>query len=217
MFTGLVECRGIITRAERFEGGLRVEIYAPEFGRDMAIGDSIAVDGVCLTVTKFIRGAFLTDVSEETLRVSTLGELRQGTHVNLERALRFSDRLGGHLVTGHVDGVGALVNRRAAGNSTVYQFRAGREVVRYLVPKGSVAVDGISLTVAQILNDGFTVAVIPHTEEVTTLKDKPISAPVNLESDLIAKYVARFVGMEEPGSKEPTPRKSLGDMLKDLT
>jgi riboflavin synthase len=154
MFTGLIECKGIITRVERIQGGMRLEVYAPEFGRDMAIGDSIAVDGACLTVTKFIRGAFLADVAEETLAVTTLGELSQGAHVNLERALRFSDRLGGHIVTGHVDGIGTLVNRRPAGNSTVYQFRAPKSVLPYVAPKGSVAVDGVSLTVAQVYRTG---------------------------------------------------------------
>ena len=217
MFTGLIECKGIITRVERLDGGQRLEIYAPEFGRDMAIGDSVAVDGACLTVTKFIRGAFIADVSEETLVKTTLGSLRQGAGVNLERALRFSDRLGGHLVSGHVDGVGQLVNRRPSGNSAVYQFRAPSSVSRFLAPKGSVAVDGISLTVAELLHDGFSAAVIPHTEEVTTLADKPVGASVNMEADLIAKYVARFLGGEDPQpGTETRAHRSLGDMLKDL-
>jgi riboflavin synthase len=220
MFTGLVECKGIITRVERIRGGSRLEVYAPEFGRDMAIGDSIAVDGSCLTVTKFIRGAFLADVSEETLHRTTLGRLTQGMHVNLERALRLSDRLGGHLVTGHVDGIGHLVNRRTAGNSSVYQFRAPAEVIPYLAEKGSVAVDGISLTVAQMLADGFSAAVIPHTEEHSTLADKPAGASVNMEADLLAKYVRRFAGAYTGGSDEsdgPSRRRSLGDMLRDLS
>jgi riboflavin synthase len=217
MFTGLVECKGIITRVERIQGGMRLEVYAPEFGRDMAIGDSINVDGACLTVTKFIRGAFLADVAEETLAVTTLAELSQGAHVNLERALRFSDRLGGHLVTGHVDGTGTLVNRRAAGNSTVYQFRAPKAVLPYVAPKGSVAVDGVSLTVAQIVPDGFAASVVPHTEENTTLGDKPISSPVNMEADMLAKYVRRSVAQYMGRTEEPPPaeprRRGLGDML----
>ncbi len=217
MFTGLIECEGIITRVERIQGGMRLEVYAPEFGRDMAIGDSISVDGACLTVTKFIRGAFLADVAEETLAVTTLGQLSQGAHVNLERALRFSDRLGGHIVTGHVDGVGTLVNRRPAGNSTVYQFRAPKSVLPYVAPKGSVAVDGISLTVAQVVPEGFTAAVVPHTEETTTLADKPISSPVNMEADMLAKYVrrtvAQYMGRPEPAPASQEPRGRLGDML----
>ena len=219
MFTGFIESKGTISRVERLDGGSRLEVYAPDFGRDMAIGDSVAVDGACLTVVQFIRGAFLADVSEETLAKTTLGDLRQGAHVNLERALRFSDRLGGHLVTGHVDAVGQLVSRRPAGNSTVYQFKAPDAVMRYVAPKGSIAVDGISLTVVDVSADGFTVAIIPHTEEVTSLKDKPVSAPVNLESDLIAKYVARFLGADgSPAEMQAgASRRSLGDMLEDFS
>lgn len=220
MFTGLIESQGIITRIDRVSGGAQLEVYAPEFGRDMAIGDSVAVDGACLTVVKFIRGAFIADVSGETLDHTTLGGLRQGTKVNLERALRLSDRLGGHLVSGHVDGVGKLVQRHAAGNSTVYQFQATAEVLPFLVAKGSVAVDGISLTVAQLRGDNFAVAVVPHTEQSTTLAEKPLGAPVNLEADMMAKYVKRFVdlyGGHGPDPSEAPTRRGLGDMLRDLT
>ena len=218
MFTGLIECEGVITRAERSGGGMRLEVYAPEFGRDMAIGDSIAVDGACLTVAKFIRGAFLTDVSPETLDRTTLGGLQQGQKVNLERALRLSDRLGGHLVSGHVDGIGHLEMRQPAGKFTVYQFKAPENVMRFVVEKGSIAIDGISFTVAKLGPAGFTVAVIPQTESTTTLKDKPIGAPVNLEADMLAKYVERFVtGYTEGESAQPTERRGLGDMLREFT
>lgn len=218
MFTGLIESEGIITRVERAGGGMRLEVYAPEFGRDMAIGDSIAVDGACLTVVKFIRGAFLADVSEETAARTTLGDLRQGSKVNLERALRLSDRLGGHLVTGHIDGVGSLVMRHAAGNSKVYQFSAPSDLMAYIVPKGSVAVDGVSLTVADTRDDGFACAVIPHTESATTLKDKPTGAIVNLEVDMMAKYVERFVGMYMGADDDipPAGRRGLGDLLREF-
>jgi riboflavin synthase len=217
MFTGLIECEGIITRAEPISGGMRIEVYAPEFGRDMAIGDSIAVDGACLTVVKFIRGAFLADVSAETVQRTTLGGLRQGSRVNLERALRLSDRLGGHLVSGHVDGVGRLEMRQPAGKFSMYQFSAPAGVMEYVVEKGSIAVDGISLTVARVTADGFAVAVVPQTEAMTTLKDKPVGAPVNLEADMIAKYVKRFV-VGYTGGEAPAPgRRGLGDLLREFT
>lgn len=217
MFTGLIECEGVITRAERTAGGMRLEVYSPEFGRDMAIGDSIAVDGVCLTVVKFIRGAFLTDVSAETLDRTTLGLLQPGAKVNLERALRLSDRLGGHLVSGHVDAVGTLELKQPAGKFTVYQFQAPPTVMRYLVEKGSVAVDGISLTVAKLGPNGFTAAVIPQTESVTTLKDKPIGAQVNLEADMLAKYVERFVGGYGSATASAPEKRGLGEMLREFT
>lgn len=218
MFTGLIESEGIITRTERVADGMRVEVYAPEFGRDMGIGDSIAVDGSCLTVVQFIRGAFIADVSSETLSRTTLGSLRQGAKVNLERALRLSDRLGGHIVTGHVDDVGTLVMRHPAGNSTIYQFAVARPLMEYIVPKGSVAVDGISLTIAQTRGDGFAAAVVPHTESATTLGAKPTGAKVNIEVDMMAKYVKRFVelyaGMDDDAS--PPIRRGLGDMLREM-
>ncbi len=219
MFTGLIESQGIITRVDRKDGGALLEVYAPEFGRDMAIGDSVAVDGACLTVVKFIRGAFIADVSQETLERTTLGGLKASSRVNLERALRLSDRLGGHLVTGHVDGIGRLLLRHHSGNSTVYQFQVPASLMPYVVPKGSIAVDGISLTVAQMKGESFAAAVVPHTEEVTTLKDKPIGAPVNLEADVLGKYVKRFVDVYGGGGRTATetPRKGLGDMLREVT
>jgi riboflavin synthase len=218
LFTGLIETQGIITRADRVAGGGQIEVYAPEFGRDMAIGDSIAVDGACLTVAKFIRGAFVADVSEETLAATTLSQLHQGSKVNLERAVRLSDRLGGHLVTGHVDGVGRLLLRHAAGNSTIYQFQVPRELLTYVIPKGSIAIDGISLTVAQVRGDSIAAAVVPHTEEVTTLKEKAIGSQVNIEADMMAKYVRRFVEIYGGEDADSAPiKRGLGDMLRDFT
>lgn len=219
MFTGIIETKGIVARTERVAGGMRLELYAPDFGRDMAIGDSVAVDGVCLTIVKFLRGSFVVDVSDETVRRSTISDLRQGAKVNLERALRLSDRLGGHIVSGHVDAVGTVALRQPAGNATIYRFAAPSEIREFLVEKGSVAVDGISLTVARLFDDGFAVSVLPLTEEATTLGEKANGARVNLEADLFAKYVQRYVkqymAVPEPGESRPA-RRTLTDMLKDL-
>jgi len=220
MFTGIIETKGVVTRTERVAGGMRLEIYAPDFGRDMAIGDSVAVDGVCLTIVKFLRGAFLVDVSDETVVRSTIADLRASDKVNLERALRLSDRLGGHIVTGHVDAVGTIAMRQAAGNAVQYRFTAPPEVRQYVIEKGSIAVDGVSLTVARVFDDGFGVVIVPHTEQSTTLPDKPIGAKVNLEADMFAKYVERYVraytGVEDAGGSKTT-RRGLGDVLKDFT
>lgn len=219
MFTGIIETKGIIARTERVAGGMRLEVYAPDFGRDMAIGDSVAVDGVCLTIVKFLRGSFVVDVSDETMHRSTVTELRQGAGVNLERALRLSDRLGGHIVTGHVDAIGTIAMRQSAGNSTLYRFTAPIEVRDLLIEKGSVAVDGISLTVSRLFDDGFGCAVIPLTETATTLGDKPIGAHVNIETDMFAKYVKKYMRayMDVPDlDQTKSTKRSLGDLLKDL-
>lgn len=218
MFTGLIESQGIVMRADRVSGGAQLEIYAPEFGRDMALGDSVAVDGACLTIANFARGAFVADVSEETLARTTLAGAKQGTKVNLERALRMSDRLGGHMVTGHIDGMGRLLLRHPAGNSTVYQFQVPATLMEFIIPKGSIAVDGISLTVAQIRGESFAAAVVPHTESVTTLKDKPIGSAVNIEIDVMAKYVKRFVDLYTNSGEtvESIPKRGLGDMLREF-
>jgi len=218
MFTGLIETQGVVTHVQKASGGAQIQIYAPEFGRDMALGDSIAVDGACLTVAQFQRGAFVADVSDETMSKTTLGTLHQSSKVNLERAMRLSDRMGGHMVTGHIEGVGRLLLRHPAGNSTIYQFQVPPSLMEYVVPKGSIAVDGISLTVAQIRGESFAASVVPHTESITTLKDKPIGAPVNIEVDVMAKYVKRFVDLyANTGGEGPdASRRGLGDMLRDF-
>jgi riboflavin synthase len=218
MFTGLIETQGVVTHVQKASGGAQIQIYAPEFGRDMALGDSIAVDGACLTVSQFQRGAFVADVSDETLSKTTLGSLHQSSKVNLERAMRLSDRMGGHMVTGHIEGVGRLLLRHPAGNSTIYQFQVPPSLMDYVVPKGSIAVDGISLTVAQIRGESFAASVVPHTESITTLKDKPVGAPVNIEVDVMAKYVKRFVDLyANTGGEGPdATRRGLGDMLRDF-
>jgi len=218
MFTGLIESQGIVMRVDRVSGGAQLEIYAPEFGRDMALGDSVAVDGACLTIANFARGAFVADVSEETFTRTTLSGVRQGTKVNLERALRLSDRLGGHMVTGHVDGLGRLLLRHPSGNSTIYQFQVPPALMEYVIPKGSIAVDGISLTIAQIRGESFAAAIVAHTEAATTLKEKAIGSAVNVEIDVMGKYVKRFVDLyvNADQSVEGMPKRGLGDMLREF-
>ncbi len=161
--------------------------------KELAIGDSIAVNGACLTAIACGEGLFSAEVSPETLQRSTLGDLGPGSPVNLERALRLSDRLGGHLVTGHVDAVARVLERVRDGNAMRFAFRLDPAVNRLLVEKGSVAIDGISLTVNVVTADTFSVAVIPHTLQVTTLRNLQVGSRVNIETDLIGKYVDRLL------------------------
>ena len=192
MFTGIIEELGRVRAIDRREGGARLEIAATTVVADARAGDSISVNGCCLTVVDSGDGWWAGDVVIETLERTALGSLEAGEPVNLERPLRMSDQLGGHLVQGHVDGVGELVT--AAPDLRV---RCARELLRYVVEKGSITVDGISLTVATVHDDGFGVAVIPHTMEVTTLGHKGPGDPVNLEVDVTAKYVERLLAWKD--------------------
>ncbi|MEW5762663.1 MAG: riboflavin synthase [Bacillota bacterium] len=193
MFTGIVEALGTVRAVRVRPEGASLTVEAANIAPHIRVGDSIAVNGVCLTATAHTEHAFTADVMAETLAKTNLGVLRPGARVNLERALRLGDRLGGHLVTGHVDGVGRILARNPAGIATVFTIGAPPEVARYLIPKGSVAVDGISLTVIDAGPDRFTVSVIPHTAAVTTLGFKKPGDTVNLEADLIGKYVAHLL------------------------
>ena len=197
MFTGIIEELGRVRGIKGGREGARLTIEARGILADIRRGDSVAVNGVCLTVTEHTETAFAVDVMAETLAKTNLGRLRRGARVNLERALRLGDRLGGHLVTGHVDGVGTIVGRERQGIATVFAVRAPQEVARYLIPKGSVAVDGISLTVVNVMGDIFTVSIIPHTAALTTLGFKQPGDTVNLEADVVGKYVARLLRREE--------------------
>jgi riboflavin synthase len=205
MFTGLIQDVGKIQAVEPAGGGVRLTLSTRLDLASLKIGDSISVDGVCLTVVRMSGTAFTAEVSPETLRKSTLSAARQGHPVNLETALKMSDPLGGHLVSGHVDGTGEILEVIPEGNSWRYRFGTSREISRYLVEKGSVAVDGISLTVAECGDNEFTVSVIPHTAQSTTLGNKKAGDRVNLENDIIAKYVEKFLRQrEDPG--KPTSR-----------
>lgn len=222
MFTGLVETTGIVTRTSRKDGGAQLEIYAPDFGRDMAIGDSVAVNGACLTIAAFARGAFVADVSLETLDRTNLGAVQAQQAVNLERAMRLSDRLGGHLVTGHIDGTARFLQRHISGNSSIYQFEIPERLAPYLVEKGSIALDGVSLTIARMKGSMIACSVLPLTQKETTLGSYNPEDVVNVEVDLIAKYVRRFTTgfTEESGAftdyQLDEQDRRLGDKLRNF-
>ena len=197
MFTGIVEELGTVRRITHHDGGARVEITAHRVLDDAEIGASIAVNGCCLTVVELGDDWWAADAVTETLDRTALGSLRDGDTVNLERPVRLADRLGGHIVQGHVDAVGTIVGKHPVGDGSVrVEVAAPPDVMRYVVEKGSITVDGISLTVAALADDGFSIAVIPHTLAVTTLGAKGPSDPVNLEVDVVAKYVERLMATQ---------------------
>ncbi len=189
MFTGIIEEMGTVRSLEVRSESALLTITAKKVLSDTRLGDSIAVNGVCLTVAAFSGHTFQADVMPETLRKTNLGSLRPGSRVNLERALALGGRLGGHLVSGHIDGTGKVLEKHGEGNAIIFHFHAAPEVLRFIVPKGSIAVDGISLTVAAAGRDSFSVSVIPHTAAETTLGDRAAGSIVNLENDMIGKYV----------------------------
>jgi len=193
MFTGLTERTGIVEAIQVRPGGATLRVGSEEEWADLRIGESIAVDGVCLTVVRKGPRHFEAEISPETLARTALGEKRSGSRVNLERALRVSDRLGGHLVQGHVDGVGTLIEILPEGDGRRIRVTPPPGTERYLVEKGSVALDGVSLTVAARSAVCFEVALIPHTLAVTTLGEWTVSRRVNVEVDLVAKYVERLL------------------------
>ena len=191
MFTGLVAGMGSVEGVEEDGEGVRLRVATP-LGAELAPGDSIAVNGVCLTAVDPDPGGFRADVMAETLRRSSLGPLGQGDAVNLELPLRASDRLGGHIVQGHVDGVGTVESASDEGFARIVRIAAGTDVLRYVVEKGSIAIDGVSLTVASVDDSGFTVSLIPETLERTTLGGATPGRVVNLEVDVLAKYVEKL-------------------------
>jgi riboflavin synthase len=193
VFTGLVADLGTVTAVDAGADGVRLAV-ASRLEHELGEGDSIAVNGVCLTATALEDGTFRADVMHETLRRSSLGQVGEGTRVNLELPLRPADRLGGHFVQGHVDGVGAVRAVTEDGFARMVEIAAPPEVLRYVVEKGSIAIDGVSLTVASVTDDGFSVSLIPETLERTNLGDAAPGRPVNLEVDVLAKYVERLVG-----------------------
>jgi len=201
LFTGIIEEVGQVARI----GGGSLVIDCAKVIEDVHLGDSIAVNGVCLTVTHFDKSSFTADVMPETVRRTSLAELKKGSPVNLERALTLASRLGGHIVSGHIDGTGEIVKFADEGNAILMTISAGPELLRYIVEKGSVALDGISLTVAQVTDSDFTVSLIPHTREVTNLGSKKTGSPINIETDVLGKYVEKMLqGQREPQQSQST-------------
>lgn len=204
MFTGIVEEMGVIKSIRKGASSAVLEIQAQVVLEDVHIGDSIAVNGVCLTATTFTPTTFTADVMHETLNRSSLANLRPGSRVNLERAMAANGRFGGHIVAGHVDGVGTVLQTRKDDNAIWYTIGAGPEVLRYVVEKGSITIDGISLTVAKVTDTDFSISAIPHTVAVTVLQDRKPGDTVNLETDIIGKYVEKLLTPQAQPTQRPT-------------
>jgi riboflavin synthase len=208
MFSGIVEEMGAVQAVERGLAGAKLSILASAILDDLQVGDSVSVSGACLTATKIEDQSFMVDVSTETLNCTILGKIAVGTPLNLERAMKLNARMSGHLVTGHVDGMGWLRAREQNGNAIYLTVEAPDDIMRYCVPKGSMTIDGISLTVNAVKGPSFSVAIIPHTAKVTTIGLKQIGDSMNLESDLIGKYVERLL---QANGTLPTPQAPIID------
>jgi len=211
MFTGIVEEMGVVKEVVKGLQGTGLTVFAKTVLEDLAIGDSISLSGACVTVVGFEREHFRVDITPETLKVTILGLLKAGDPINLERAMRLNARLSGHLVTAHVDGVGTIRERRQDANAIQLTIEAPHEVLRYCVPKGAITVDGVSLTINEVGQQAFQVAIIPHTAKMTTLGIKRVNDPVNLESDLVGKFIDRLLQerSESPRSKVKIDRDYL--------
>lgn len=209
MFTGLVEALGTVRELKADGPGRRLTIAEPRLAPELTMGESVAVNGVCLTVIAHGPETFAFEAGPETLQRTNLGELQAGDRVNLERALAVGDRLGGHIVQGHVDGTGRIARRERSGEWEAIWFQCEPGLTRFLVPKGSITVDGVSLTLVEVTRDGFSVALIPHTLAVTTLGFKQAGATVNLETDLLSKHVVKYLEGLDLASflhRPPSPR-----------
>jgi len=193
MFSGIIEKTGRISRIERNSDGARLAVSVDSFMDGVKLGDSIALNGTCITVVSFDSSSFESDLSNETLKKTTLANLEVGDDCNLEKAMLLNERIGGHLVSGHIDGLGKVESIEKDGESFWFKIKADKQIMKYVVYKGSIAVDGISLTVAECDNSSFSVAIIPHTLECTTLNNKKVDSKVNLEVDMIGKYVEKLV------------------------
>ena len=195
MFTGIIEELGIIQEIKKGSKSSKLLIKANKVLENTNVGDSICTNGVCLTVTNLKANSFEADVMAETLRRSNLGDLKVGSKVNLERALTLQSRLGGHIVSGHIDGTGEVISLVKEDNATWVTIKTTNDILRYIVLKGSITIDGISLTVAYVDENVFKVSIIPHTAQETTLLNKSIGETVNLECDVISKYIEKLMGL----------------------
>ena len=204
MFTGLLEEIGIVQSVHHNGESATVSISAKVITNDLKLGDSVNTNGACLTVTSFSSSGFSVDAVAETMRRTTLSNLKPGDKVNLERALQLNDRLGGHMVSGHIDGTGIIAQTKTEGNAHIVTIEAASDILKYIIEKGSIAIDGISLTVMSVDKNGFKVAIIPHTSHETTLVLKKAGDTVNLECDMVGKYIERFL---EWGEKEKSTSK----------
>lgn len=204
MFTGLVAELGTVQRLDRQGESYHLTVSAVKVMQNLKIGDSVAVNGACLTVVDMQESAFTADVMPETVRLTNIGSLHAGDKVNLERTLRLCDGLDGHIVSGHVEGLGTIISRRPEGIANVVEIAAEARLLRYILPKGSIAIDGISLTVTAVTGSSFLVAIIPHTAKETTLGFKSVGDKVNLETDIIGKYVEKLLntGAHEKAEKQ---------------
>lgn len=210
MFTGIVEEIGTVKNIIKGSRSIKLAIAAQKVLENTNLGDSIAVNGVCLTVTALGKNGFTADVMPESMSKTNMGKLKPGDRVNLERALTLASRLGGHIVSGHIDGVGEIIDMEKDDNAVRVTLTASSKVMKYIVSEGSVALDGVSLTVAHLGENDFTVSLIPHTTQVTTLLDKKVGDKLNVENDVVGKYVERLLDFSAKNeTKEKKPSLSL--------
>ena len=206
MFTGIVEEIGTIKKVEKGAKSSKLTIEGAKIFDDLKLGDSVAVNGVCLTVTEYTKNTFTADVMNETLSRSNLGDLKNGSRVDLERAMAADGRFGGHIVSGHIDGTGRIVKTEKDDIAVWYTIAADKKIMKYIIEKGSVTIDGISLTVAKVTDTDFSVSIIPHTAKETVLGFKKAGDTVNLENDVVGKYIEHFLNFDD----KSVPEKNTG-------
>lgn len=207
MFTGIIEEIGEVSRLQKREKSFKISIRASLILEDMKLGDSISTNGLCLTISEFNQKEFTADIMPESLNRSNLGTLNVGAKVNLERAMSLNGRFGGHIVSGHIDGVGHILEVKKEENAIWFEIKTSLNLMRYIVEKGSITIDGISLTVAQVKSKSFSVFIIPHTLKETIIADKKVGDTVNLENDILGKYIEKLWGDSSSSMKESSVTK----------